>query len=89
MRPEKKPTILLPLKAIGTVMGSHFTQVRRWRIRAETMGILTKVSGYVSRRLADEFSVMADFSPLTDGPAMYKARPGRKKKTEVRADNSV
>jgi hypothetical protein len=83
MRPETKPTILLPLKAIGTLMGSHFTQVRRWRMKAEKTGILTKVSGYVSRRLADEFTVKADFSPLTDGPAQYKARPGRKKKKEV------
>jgi hypothetical protein len=68
------------LKSIGILMAVHFTQVRRWRMKAEKMGILTKVSGYVSRRLADEFSVKAGFSPLTDGPAIYKARPGRKEK---------
>jgi hypothetical protein len=81
MRPASKPTILLPVRAIGILMSAHFTQVAKWRRRAVEMGILLITSRYVRRRLADEFAVKAGFSPLGDGPHLYKVQRGRKPKT--------
>jgi hypothetical protein len=82
MRPETRPTILLPVRSIGTLMNAHFTQVARWRRKAVEMGILTNTSRYVRRSLADEFAVKAGFSPLADGPALYKVKRGRRPKTK-------
>lgn len=81
MRPDTKPTILLPLRSMGILMNTHFTQVGKLRRRAVEMGILLKTSNYVRRSLADEFAVKAGFSPLADGPALYKVKRGRKPKT--------
>jgi hypothetical protein len=81
LRPDSRTTILLPVRSIGILMNVHCTQVGKWRQRAVKMGILTKTSGYVRRRLADEFAVNAGFSPLADGPAQYKVKRGRRPKT--------
>ena len=81
MRPESRPTILLPVRSIGTLMSAHFTQVAMWRRRAIEMGILSNTAPYVRRSLAAEFAVKAGFSPLADGPAMYKVKRGRRPKT--------
>ncbi len=81
-RPMSKPTILLPVRSIGILMNAHHTQVAKWRRRAVEMGILSNTSRYVRRRLADEFTVKAGFSPLTDGPALYKVKRGRKPRTK-------
>jgi hypothetical protein len=89
MRPETKPTILLPVLSIGTLMNVNFTQVARWRRRAVEMGILSNTSRYVRRSLADEFAVKAGFSPLADGPAMYKVKRGRKPKQPIALDQAA
>ena len=89
MRPESRPTILLPLRSIGTLMNVHFTQLAKWRRKAMEMGILSKTSRYVRRRLADEFAVKTGFSPLADGPALYKVKRGRKPKKSVAPDQAV
>ena len=81
MRPETRPTILLPIRSIGILMNAHFTQVSKWRRRAMEMGILANTSRYVRRSLADEFSVKTGFSPLDDGPDLYKVKRGRRPKT--------
>lgn len=81
MQPDSRTTILLPVRSIGTLMNVHFTQVGKWRQRAVQMGILSNTAPYVRRSLAAEFAVKAGFSPLTDGPAMYKAKRGRRPKT--------
>jgi Bifunctional DNA primase/polymerase, N-terminal len=80
MRPKTMPSILLPVRSIGTLMNAHFTQVAKWRQRAVEMGILSNTAPYVRRSLAAEFAVKAGFSPLADGPAMYKVKRGRKPK---------
>lgn len=82
LRPTSRPTILLPVRSIGILMNAHYTQVAKWRRRAVDMGILSKTSQYVRRRLADEFAVKAGFSPLADGPDPYKVKRGRKPKTD-------
>jgi hypothetical protein len=81
MRPEARQTILLPVRSIGTLMNAHFTQVGKWRQRAMEMGILSITARYVRRSLAAEFAVKAEFSPLADGPALYKVKRGRRPKT--------
>jgi bifunctional DNA primase/polymerase-like protein len=80
MRPNTRPSILLPVRSIGTLMNAHFTQVAKWRRRAIEMGILTNTARYVRRTLADEFAVKAGFSPLADGPALFKVKRGRRPK---------
>jgi len=90
MRPESRTTILLPVRSIGVLINVHFTQVAKWRVRAVEMGILSKTSNYVRRSLADEFSVKAGFTPLADGPALYRVKRGRKPKTlPVEADQAA
>ena len=89
MRPETRPTILLPVRSIGTLMNAHFTQVAKWRRRAVEMGILSITSRYVRRSLADEFAVKTGFSPLADGPAPYKVKRGRKPKKPVELDQAA
>ena len=81
MRPETRQTILLPVRSIGTLMNVHCTQVGKWRQRAVEMGILSITAQYVRRSLAAEFAVKAGFSPLADGPALYKVKRGRRPKT--------
>jgi hypothetical protein len=54
MRPQARPTILLPVRSIGTLMNAHFTQVGKWRQRAVEMGILSNTAPYVRRSLAAE-----------------------------------
>ena len=78
MRPESRPTILLPVRSVGMLMNAHFTQVAKWRRRAIEDGILSNTSRYVRRSLADEFAVKADFYPLDDGPSRYTVKRGRK-----------
>jgi hypothetical protein len=89
IRPQARPTILLPVCSIGTLMNAHFTQVGKWRQKAVGMGILSKTSRYVRRRLADEFAVKPGFSPLSDGPAVYKVKRGRKPKKPVELDQAA
>jgi hypothetical protein len=81
MRPQARPTILLPVRSIGTLMNVHYTQIGKWRQRAVGMGILSITAQYVRRSLAAEFAVKAGFSPLADGPALYKVKRGRRPKT--------
>jgi hypothetical protein len=89
MRPETKPTILLPVSSIGTLMNVHFTQVSKWRRRAVEIGILSNTSKYVRRSLADEFAVKAGFSPLADGPDLYKVKRGRKPKKPMELEQAT
>jgi hypothetical protein len=89
MRPENRPTILLPVRSIGTLMNAHFTQVAKWRRRAIEMGIVSNTSKYVRRSLADEFAVKTGFSPLADDPALYKVKRGRKPKKPVELDQAA
>jgi len=53
------------------------------------MGFLTPTARYVRLRLADEFAVRAGFSPLADGPALYKVKRGRKPKKPVEFDQAA
>jgi hypothetical protein len=81
MQPDSRTTILLPVSSIGILMNVHHTQVSKWRQRAVEMGILSNTAPYVRRSLAAEFAVKAGFSPLADGPSLYKVKRGRRRKT--------
>jgi hypothetical protein len=62
-------------------MGTHYTQVGKWIKDAIKIGILSNTAPYVRRCLAAEFAVRANFTPLVNGPAMYRLKRGRKPKT--------
>ncbi len=47
--------IALPLERIGVLMNRDWTQVRRWRLRAEDEGLLRPVGGYVPHRKARQY----------------------------------